>query len=106
MATAIKQNVTSGRYAVAIVGYRGWRRDAAIGDGITSALNALVTRCQTKAEALALAGELNAAQPAIMPGSQDVPVYECRKYDRADYLSRQAREQNGNRDCDRRIVNL
>jgi hypothetical protein len=89
---------------VAIVGYKGWRRDAAIGDGITGALNALVTRTATKEEAERLADELNADQPSIMPGTPDVPVYEVRRYVKSDYISRQAREQNGNRDCDRRIV--
>lgn len=105
MAT-ITQNVTSGRWAVAITGYRGWRRDAAIGDGITRATAALVTRCETKAEATELADALNGEQPAILPGTPDVPVYEARRYDRADYLSRQDRRQNGSRDCDRRIVQL
>ncbi len=104
--TKIKQNVTSGKWAVAIVGYRGWMRDSAIGDGITSALNALVTRCETKKEAEILAAALNAEQPAILPGSQDVPVYEARLYAKSDYIGRQAREHNGNRDADRRVVHL
>lgn len=102
----INQNVTSGKWAVAMTGYKGWHRESAIGDGITAALNALVTRCETKAEAEAIAAELNAAQPSVMPGSQDVPVYEACKYNKADYIGRQAREQNGNRDCDRRIIHL
>ena len=106
MTTTINQNVTSGKWAVAIVGYKGWRRDAAIGDGITSALNALITRCETKAEAEELAAALNAEQPSILPGSPDVPVYEARRYAKSDYIGRQAREQNGNRDCDRRIVHI
>lgn len=106
MTTTIRQNVTSGKWAVAIVGYRGWMRDAAIGDGITSALNALITRCGTAAEAHELADALNAEQPAILPGSPDVPVYEARRYAKSDYIGRQAREQNGSRDCDRRIVHL
>jgi hypothetical protein len=104
--TTIKQNVNSGKWAVAMVGYKGWRRDAAIGDGITSALSALVTRCDTKAEAEQIAAELNAAQPAILPGTPDVPVYAAQRYAKRDYLSRQAYEQNGNRDCDRRIIHL
>lgn len=100
----ILQNVTTGRYAVAMVGYRGWRRDSAIGDGITSALNALVARCATMAEAEEIAEAMNAEQPHAMPGSKDVPVYEARKYAKSDYIGRQAREQNGNRDADRRVI--
>ena len=104
--TTIKQNVTSGKWAVAMVGYRGWMRDSAIGDGITSALNALLTRCETQQEAEELAASLNAEQPSVMPGSNDVPVYEARRYAKSDYIGRQARDLNGNRDCDRRIVHL
>lgn len=103
--TTITQNLTTGRYAVALVGYRGWRRDSAIGDGITSATSALVTRCATKAEAAAIARDLNDAQPCVMPGSQDVPVYQALAYHRTDYLSRQDRD-NGNRDVDRRIAGV
>lgn len=106
MTTTIRQNVTSGKWAVAITGWRGWRRDAAIGDGITSATAALVTRCETKAEAVELAAALNGEQPTILPGTPDVPVYEARRYNKSDYIGRQARLQNGNRDCDRRIVHL
>ena len=102
----INQNVTSGKWAVAQVGWRGWRRDAAMGDGITSALNALLTRCETKEEAVALAAELNDEQPPVRAGSNDVPVYEARPYRKADYIGRQAREQNQSRDCDRRIIHL
>lgn len=47
----LKQNVDAGTYAVAIVGYQAWRRDMAIGDGITSATSSLVTRCRTLKEA-------------------------------------------------------
>ena len=100
------QNITSGKWAVALVGYKGWRRDSAIGDGITSALNALVTRCETREQAEAIVSELAARLPAIMPGSQDVPEYEVRLYRKADYISAQARQYNGNRDADRRIVRL
>lgn len=106
MTTAIQQNVTSGKWAVAMVGYRGWRRDSALGDGITSALNALLTRCETRQEAEELAASLNAEQPSVLPGLKDVPVYDARLYAKADYIGRQAREQNGNRDCDRRIIHL
>lgn len=104
--TKINQNLTSGKWAVAIVGYKGWCQSMAIGDGITSALNALITRCETKVEAVELAAALNAEQPSILPGRPCVPVYEARRYAKSDYIGRQAREQNGNRDCDRRIVRL
>jgi hypothetical protein len=105
-ATTSKQNLTSGKYAVALVGYRGWGRDSAIGDGIKAALRALVTRCGTMAEAEAMAARLNEAQPLVLPGSQDVPVYEARRYHRDDYISRQDLAQAGGRDCDRRIAGL
>ena len=90
-----KQNLTNGPWAVAVVGYRGWRRDSAIGDGITSALSAVLTRCRDRREAEVLAASLNAEQPTILPGTPDVPVYEARRYVQSDYLSRQAREQGG-----------
>lgn len=105
MATTIQQNLSTGRYAVALVGYRGWRRDSAIGDGITSATSALVTRCRTKAEAVRIAAELNESQPSVMAGSPDVPVYQALPYRRDDYLSRQDRA-NGSRDVDRRIAGV
>ena len=53
-----------------------------------------------------IAAELNAAQPRVMPGSQDVPVYSAMKYAKSDYIGRQAREQNGNRDADRRVIHI
>lgn len=102
----INQNVSNGKYAVAMIGYRGYRREAAIGDGVTSATAALLTRCETMEEAEKIAAELNYSQPAVRPGSQDVPVYAAMKYAKGDYLSRQAREQNGSRDADRRIIHL
>ena len=86
-----------------MVGYRGWRRDSAIGDGITAATSALYTRCATKNEATLLAKELNDALPSVIPGSQDVPVYEAIPYKKLDYISEQDRR-NGDRDCDRRII--
>lgn len=100
----ISQNVSSGHYAVALTGYRGWHRDSAIGDGITSATAALVTRCDSKAEAEAVAEEMNAQHAEPRPGSQDVPVYDARPYVRDDYMSRQAKQNN--RSCDRRIVRI
>lgn len=103
MTTTIKQNVTSGKHAVALVGYSGWRRESAIGDGVTKATMALVTRCGSKTDAARIAKALNDAQPGVLPGSKDVPVYEARKYAKTDYLSQQDRR-NGDRDCDRRIV--
>ena len=105
MKTEIKQQLHTGRYAVALVGYKGWRRDSAIGDGITLALHALVTRCNTREQAEAIVAELNAPLPRVTPGGQDVPEYAVRLYRTTDYLSRQARL-NGDRDADRRIVRL
>lgn len=107
MSTAtLNQNLTSGRWAVAIVGYREWRRESAIGDGITSALSALVTRCDSREEAEALAASLNAEQPAILPGTPAVPEYAAVQFDRSRFIGRQAREQNGIRSCDMRVVDL
>lgn len=99
------QNITSGKWAVALVGYKGWRRDSAIGDGITSAQCALVTRCESRQHAEAIVAEMTAKLPAVLPGSQDVPEYAVRAYRRTDYLSRQDLR-NGSRDADRRIVRL
>lgn len=99
------QNITSGKWAVAIVGYKGWRRDSAIGDGITSAQCALVTRCESRQQAEAIVAEMTATLPAVLPGSHDVPEYAVRAYRRTDYLSRQDLR-NGSRDADRRIVRM
>ena len=99
------QNITSGKWAVAIVGYKGWRRDSAIGDGITSAQCALVTRCESREQAEAIVAEMTAELPGVMPGDPEVPEYEARVYRRTDYLSRQDLR-NGSRDADRRIVRL
>jgi hypothetical protein len=93
----------AGRYAVALIGTRGWNRDSAIGDGITSAHNALVSRHETRESAEAEARRLNEAQPHVMPGTQDVPVYDARPYRMDDYLSRQDRL-NGRRRSDIRIA--
>ena len=101
--TTIQQQLYSGKYAVALVGYKGWRRDSAIGDGITSAQCALVTRCDTKEQAKAIVDDLTSRLPAVGPGSNDVPEYAIRPYRRTDYLSRQDLR-NGSRDVDRRIV--
>jgi len=98
----IKQNLTSGQWAVAMTGYRGWRRTSALGDGITSAHNALITRCESRAEAEQLAARLNDG-PSMMPGQPDVPEYDARRYRRDDYLSRQSLR-FGSRDIDRRIA--
>ncbi len=99
------QNITTGKWAVALVGYQGWRRDSAIGDGITSAQCALVTRCESRQQAEAIVAEMTATLPTVLPGSQDVPEYAVRAYRRTDYLSRQDLR-NGSRDADRRIVRL
>lgn len=104
-AIELKQNLGSGKWAVALVGWSGWCRQMAIGDGITRATIALVTRCETSDEAERIAAELNDAQPGVLPGSPDVPVFESRKYDKMDYISDQDRR-NGSRNCDRRIASL
>lgn len=103
---AVKQNISNGRWAVAWDGYQGWRRSAAIGDGITRATMCLVTRCGSRAEAEALARALNDAQPGVLPGSQDVPTFGAYPYQKRDYMGRQAIQQNGARDCDRRILGV
>ena len=102
--TPVQQNISSGRWAVAWSGYAGWRETALIGDGITSATACLVTRCSTRQAAEALAAALNAAQPEVLPGSFSVPTFDARRYRKRDYIGRQAWEQNGQRDCDRRIM--
>ena len=101
--TSKPANLSTGRYAVALVGYRGWGRDSAIGDGITAATMALVTRCETMAEAEDIAQTRNDAQPGIMPGSQDIPVFEAVKYQKLDYIGSQNAGCGQTRDCDRRI---
>jgi len=102
----IKQNVTSGRWAVAMVGWSGWHRTAAIGDGITTARSALLTRCETQEEATSLAAALNAEQPAVRAGSNDVPVYKAVPYRKLDYLGKQAVQRHQTRDCDRNIIHM
>ena len=98
------KNLDSGRFAVAIVGSRQWMSSAAIGDGITTATMALVTRCDSRAEAERIAGEENAKQPAILPGQGFAWVYAAVPYRRSDYIGRQNRERGQNRNCDRRIA--
>lgn len=94
-----------GKYAVAIVGYRGWHDDMSCGDGITAAHNILVSRHETMHAAEAEAARLTAAQKRpIMPGDPSQPIYEARRYAIADYLSEQDRARNGDRPVDRRIV--
>lgn len=104
--TQTTRNLSSGKWAVAISGMRGWCNDMALGNGITEAMHALVGRYQTKDEAEAEAKKLNDAQPAVMPGSPSVHVFEARKYDPTDYIGRQNLERGQNRDCDRRIANI
>jgi len=94
---------TRGRWAVAGVGYHGWRGNMAIGDGITSATAVLIGRYDTQAEAQAEAQRLTAEQPCVMPGDPSVVVYESRVYESRDYLSRQQIAHNQCRDCDRRV---
>ncbi len=102
----MKQNVSQGNWAVAIVGYRGWMRDSAIGDGITTARSALITRVPTNEEADTIVARLTAALPSVLPGSPDVPVYAAVPYRRTDYIGRQQLECDGARDHYRRIVHL
>jgi len=97
---AMPQILDRGKWAVACVGMRGWCSDYAIGDGITSALAALRTRCQTQKEAEELAEKWNDAQPGVLPGSPSVFVYEARKYNPNDYFCKQSIK----RDCDRKIA--
>lgn len=104
MATTTTRNLSSGRWAVALVGWRQWRQDAAAGDGITTALHALVGRYDTREEAEAEAARLNDAQPGTPPGAPSVPEFDARPYRVDDYLSRQQREQGQRRACDRRIA--
>jgi|ERR1700753_3218564 len=101
---AVKVNLSKGNWAVAVTGMKGWRNDFAIGDGITKALNALVTRTETESEARDLARLLNSAQPEIRPGGQSVFVYEAMEYQKESYLSRQ--DLGLGRDCDRRIARI
>lgn len=104
MTTTTKRELNRGRWAVALVGYTGWRRTSAIGDGITRALTALVGRYQSQSEAVAEAARLNAeygGEP--MPGEFDRPEFDARPYRIEDYLSQQD-ERNGYRPCDRRIA--
>ena len=96
-------NLSSGRYAVACVGSRQWMSSAAIGDGVTSATSALVTRCKTRVEAERIAAELNASQPTLLPGQGFAWVFEAVPYRHTDYIGRQNRERGQTRDCDRRI---
>jgi hypothetical protein len=97
------QNLSSGRYAVACVGSRQWMRESAIGDGITAATMALVTRCETHETAREIAQALNDAQPAILPGQGFAWVYEAVLYRRNDYIGQQNIDREQTRDCDRRI---
>lgn len=100
---SLPRNLSSGRWAVACVGMRGWMQDMAIGDGITSALQSLFTRCETREEAEKLAEELNEAEPGVMPGSPSVFVFEAMPYKKTDYIGSQNRDRGQTRDVDRRI---
>ncbi len=99
----LRRNINSGRWAVAIVGSRQWMSSAGIGDGITSAAAALITRCATKAEAEAIADAANDLNPGLLPGQGFAWIYAAVPYDITDYLSEQA-QRNGRRKCDRRIA--
>ncbi len=99
----LPRNLDSGRYAVAVVGIKEWMRSSAIGDGITSASAALLTRCDSKREVEEIAAVANDLQPGLMPGQGVAWVYAALPYDITDYLSQQALR-NGRRKCDRRIA--
>lgn len=100
----LPRNYSSGKWAVAVVGMRGWGSDYALGDGITAALQSLWTRCQTPEEAEGLARRLNDAEPAVLPGSPMVFVFECLPYNKLDYIGSQNRNRDQTRDCDRRLA--
>lgn len=91
-----------GPWAVAVTGSRQWMSNAAIGDGITSATAALVTRCETREEAEAIADAANDLQPGLLPGKGFAWVYTAMEYDITDYLSQQD-QRNGRRSHFRRI---
>jgi len=100
----LRRNLSSGRWAVAIVGSEQWMSSAAIGDGITSATAALLTRCKTKAEAEAIAAAANDLEPGLLPGQGFRWVYQALPYRRDDYIGSQNRQRGQRRDCDRRIA--
>lgn len=95
-----------GKWAVACTGTRQWGGDASLGDGITLAHNALVTRTVTKAAAEEIVRRFKAAQPLLMPGSGNVRTYEVLRYEIKDYLSWQQVNQNQCRNVDRRIAKV
>lgn len=85
------RNTASGRWAVAFDGIDQWRCSMAIGDGITKASMALVTRTETKAEAERIAERLRDMQPGLMPGRGAAYSVCVVRYCRRDYVSRQDR---------------
>lgn len=99
----IRVNLTSGNFAVAITGRRGYRTDYACGNGITEALNTLVTRCETREEAEAICAALNDSQPSEKPGCM-IDCHEVVAYRKTDYIGRQNRERGQTRDCDRQCA--
>ena len=103
---SITQNLSRGKYAVAIIGRVTWERDEAIGDGITTASMSLVTRCETLEQAKSLAAELNDLEPGVMPGSGGAWVFEAVPYRRNDYIGQQNIDRSQTRDVDRRVANL
>ena len=98
-----RYDLGKGKLAVAIISLQGWEFNMPLGDDITQASIALVGRYATEEEAKAEAARLNDAQPAVMPGSQAVPVFAALKYVAGDYICSQDRR-NGSRSCDRRIA--
>jgi hypothetical protein len=100
----LPRNYDTGKWAVAVKGYKQWGSSGAIGDGITSATASLLTRCETQAEAEAIADAANDLQPGLLPGQGFAWIHEAVRYDITDYLSRQDLR-NGRRKCDRRLAN-
>lgn len=100
------QNTKSGKWAVAIVGRREWRQRCGIGDGITAATMSLVTRCETREAAEALADELNDLEPGEMPGGASAWIFEAVPYVKTDYIGDQNIRRFQTRDVDRRIASL
>ncbi len=100
-----RRNLSSGTWAVAIVGSKQWMSNAAIGDGITAATSAMVTRCATEEEAEAIADAANDLEPCCLPGQGFAWVYRAKKYAKKDYIGSQNWGRNQRRDCDRRIAN-
>lgn len=100
---SFRVNLTSGKFAIAITGRRGFRTDFAVGNGITESLNTLVTRCDSREVAEALCAALNESQPSVRPGVV-IDCYDVMPYRKTDYIGRQNRSRGQTRDCDRQCA--